>query len=400
MSSFDVALHPLAFRHVRMDDIQEDFVFIVGKQRYNCPRIIVHLLSRRLLLQKSIDTSINEYVVETKDPKNEFPLFLSLGRGSLVTVTTDSAPFVFSLCRELDNSDIFGSLLEHFGAHRFYPLFDDDALPFIASEFHSLTDTELSQIPLSTLYHILSHPLLTLRSEDSLYSYIHSHLSSDPAYCQLFEFVHFKYLSSEYISEFIDLNAQCIDHRLWSAISPRLTSSFMFVLKKTQLYGEFGCQYQVVRSGHGVISYLTWKHDGNVHDKGAVTITSKSCVYGALRNIVNCTPELYLSLKNEPGQWVCWDFHAMRVIPTHYTIQTLALRSWVIEGSLDGVDWREIDRRIHSDSPQSWMASFPVSDSPQCRFVRLTRTGMNRSGNSNLLLYHFEIFGDLIELHE
>jgi hypothetical protein len=204
---------------------------------------------------------------------------LSLGRGSMIHVTIDNDRFLFSLSREWDNSDILASFLEHFGVHPFYPLLHDDALPFIASEFHTLNDTELSQIPLSTLYHILSHPLLTIRSEDSLYSYIRSHVSSDPASFHLLQFVHFEYLSLDSISDLVDLNPAYIDRRLWSAISPWLTSSASFLRNESKLHAGRKFPLGSANSLDGIVSYLTQKYRGNVHDKGIVTITSKSlCV--------------------------------------------------------------------------------------------------------------------------
>jgi hypothetical protein len=57
------------------------------------------------------------------------------------------------------------------------------------------------------------------------------------------------------------------------------------------------------------------------HDKGIVTITSESVYDSAMR-------------KEEQGQWIRWD----------YTI-----KSWVVDGSLDGVNWAEIDRKTDND---------------------------------------------------
>jgi hypothetical protein len=38
------------------------------------------------------------------------------------------------------NSDLFTSLLHRFTVHQLFPLLDDEALPFIASEFYKLGD--------------------------------------------------------------------------------------------------------------------------------------------------------------------------------------------------------------------------------------------------------------------
>jgi hypothetical protein len=166
----------------------------------------------------------------------------------------------------------------------------------------------------------------------------------------------------------------------------------------------------------GIISYLTKKHGGNVHQMGLVTITSKS-VYSddpeyALRNIADLTAGSGFFSKNEPGQWVCWDFGEMRVHLTHYTISSGEfLRSWVVEGS-DGTssNWKEIDWKLNQSNVLR--RSFAVSNPAGFRFIRLTQTAnhpclrrtrwpFSRSDWSwldledFLILYAVEFFGTL-----
>jgi uncharacterized coiled-coil protein SlyX len=157
------------------------------------------------------------------------------------------------------------------------------------------------------------------------------------------------------------------------------------------------------KSLEGIISYLTRKHGGNVHDKGIVTITSKS-VYDddpghAARNVADLTSELCFLSKNKPGQWVCWDFHELRVRPTHYTIRSIYLKSWVVVSSLDGEAWTQIDRQADNEDFGDWWktASFAVSKSAECRFVGLTQTGKNHIGRDSLAIRAFEFFGTLLE---
>jgi hypothetical protein len=105
----------------------------------------------------------------------------------------------------------------------------------------------------------------------------------------------------------------------------------------------------------GIISDLTKKHGGNVHGKGIVTITSKSVGGGhPVKNVADLTSDSYFYSKNEPGQWVCWDFREMRVRLTHYTIWTSYLNSWVVEGSLDGESWTVIDRKTNQDGESKY----------------------------------------------
>jgi hypothetical protein len=160
------------------------------------------------------------------------------------------------------------------------------------------------------------------------------------------------------------------------------------------------------KSLEGIISYLTTKHGGNVHEKGIVTITSKSVCYDdpdyAPQNVADLTSNSRF-ISEEPGQWICWDFREMRVRPTHYTIEAIWLKSWVVEGSLDGKSWTEIawvrDNHIFNGRCQTYIfiVSWAVLNSVECRFIRLTQTDKNHNGEDFLYLCSVEFFGTLSE---
>jgi hypothetical protein len=145
-------------------------------------------------------------------------------------------------------------------------LFSEDLIGRISSQFYLLTLSELDAIPVSVLFHILSHHLLMISSEDELFSCIGSHICSDAEYLDLLQFVRLEYLSSECISSFLSALPDSVEHRLWESISRGLISRLR----------EVDSPLQDAKSVEGIISYLTRKHGGNVHDKGIVTITSKS----------------------------------------------------------------------------------------------------------------------------
>jgi hypothetical protein len=157
------------------------------------------------------------------------------------------------------------------------------------------------------------------------------------------------------------------------------------------------------KSLDGIISYLTAKHGGNVHEKGIVTISSKSTEdeTDVPQNIADRDSGTRFSSKDEPGQWVCWDFRKMRVGLTGYTILGWSLKSWIVEGSEDGRIWTEIDRqRDDQDFKRSdWRttASFVVPNPTTFRFIRLTQTDKSHDGDDELALVTVEFFGELSE---
>jgi hypothetical protein len=73
---------------------------------------------------------------------------------------------------------------------------------------------------------------------------------------------------------------------------------------------------------NGVISYLTVKCSGNVHDRGVVEITASSVSYTDYpRNTADLGTNSDFWSEDEPGQWICLDFKTLRIEPTHNTIQ-------------------------------------------------------------------------------
>jgi hypothetical protein len=176
------------------------------------------------------------------------------------------------------------------------------------------------------------------------------------------------------------------------------------------------------KSLDGIIAYLTKKHRGNVQEKGIVTMTSKSVSSSdddpfypmlavsdgrdcALKNVPDLTSDSYFLSKDEPGQLVCWDFREMCVRSTHYTIRAFYLKLWVVEGSLDGSNWTEMDRKTNNldfDDDLYWnkkwnTASFAVSKPVEFRFIRLTQTDKRHDGSDYLVLCAVEFFGTLSE---
>jgi prefoldin subunit 5 len=186
--------------------------------------------------------------------------------------------------------------------------------------------------------------------------------------------------------------------------SPPLTSGSTLEIPMKVQIGRHESMREVSKSLDGIISYLTKKHGENVHYRGIVTITSKSTnTWFPPSNVADLTSrEPFESDRGQDGigQWICWDFREMRIRPTHYTIQMYSnMKSWVVEGSLDGSRWTEIDRPTDNQDfkgNRRDTASFAVSNAVEFRFIRLTQTGEDHRGkNSGLAIDAIEFFGTL-----
>jgi hypothetical protein len=75
------------------------------------------------------------------------------------------------------------------------------------------------------------------------------------------------------------------------------------------------------------------------------------------------------------------------------------LKSWLLEVSLDGHEWTEIDRRESNAelNAKNGTRTFSVLRPETGRFVRLVNNGRNHFNSDMLCISSFELFGSLIE---
>jgi hypothetical protein len=181
----------------------------------------------------------------------------------------------------------------------------------------------------------------------------------------------------------------------------------------------------------GIIAHLTRECGGNVHDRNVIDVTSGSFEKETLganphsgaydnnpRYAAKNTADLethshFFSACREKediphtrNNWICYDFKERRIVPTHYTIRTYwngpgnsHLKSWLVETSTDGENWREVAHEEDNKQLNSkWFtATFPVAGGEECRFIRLVNIGRNHWGSDSLNITAWEIFGNLIE---
>jgi hypothetical protein len=119
----------------------------------------------------------------------------------------------------------------------------------------------------------------------------------------------------------------------------------------------------------------------------------------APENAADFMLDRYFSSNDRPCEWICWNFGQKLIGLTHYTIKALGLKSWVLEGSMDGASWMATDWQMdRHDFDDAWnAASFPASVPGEFRFIRLTQTDTAHKGENLLALHALEFFGTLSE---
>jgi hypothetical protein len=440
-----IALSPLGLE--RGASISEkNFVFIGNDSELECTTFQAAYISPRVHLMLQEDKTVNSFVIEweTKGIKEKriFELFERLMHGFSVELSDSEAGDVLKLAVFLGNVELldrgFNSQEPISASNVCSQLIVkiasgcsvDKEIEFAASHFFEIDLDRLKAVNISVLERILSSEALHLKDEDSLLDFI-CDVESD---CDIVLLRHLRveYLSCKGMELFLNrLFHPDLDPLIWFSLRRRLilpiecgdleyssTAKSRFVgaaflrrpLKRIDIHTKEDKSYNKDKLLDGIMSYLTKKYGGNVHEKGIVTIASKSVrscdPMWAVQNLADVSVTSVFVSEDEPGQWVCWDFHEMRVRLTHYTLRSCELQTWVIEASLDAENWTEIDRKTQNQDLRSWrIVTFAVQQPMECRFIRLSQTGKNNGcgdynrcePNDLLIFYAAEFFGTLFE---
>jgi hypothetical protein len=218
-----------------------------------------------------------------------------------------------------------------------------------------------------------------------------------------------------------DCETNVLDRELWdlqsrlSAASesgkPTYGRTVGLIARSTPFFDREGLfEYQILPFPErdvfeGLIAFLTRRYQGNPHDKGIVVADAtpyNEQAYNQPRNALDLDNiSSYFFSKNAKDQWMSVDFKEMRVAVTHYILRSpdgrAFLRSWVLEGSENKVDWVELDCRKDDQGlkGKDLVCRYQVRSVIESRFIRLRSTGLDWCGENYLYFKAIELFGGL-----
>jgi hypothetical protein len=364
------------------------------------------------------DSSCRRFSIETPDPECQFEQILALGWGSACEVNDSNFGFVRSVVRELGNLELYQTLVKQFEpnltvSNVFQRIEDaeafgfpfDDLILFCASNFFQIQREFVGKVSLQTLYQVLSHPSLQLGSEDQLYQIIASRFESSFEYFSLIEFVRFEYLNTSNMNHFVGFaraHFDLVNQSVWHALCTRLECETILTTQSPRVIERL---IPFENSPlDGIIAALTEECGGSVSEKGVVKISGTPLndqPDSAPAHAADFGKSNYFHSANSVNQWLCYDFRSRRVRLSHYSIRSFSgnyyPRSWVIEGSLDGRNWSQIDRQEGNTKldAQHPTGTFAVTECDAYRFIRLRQTGRNSGSSQYLIVVAFELFGYL-----
>jgi hypothetical protein len=140
----------------------------------------------------------------------------------------------------------------------------------------------------------------------------------------------------------------------------------------------------------------------NAHIAGRVKVHSSSLAKGSRSTLVDKSPsEVWTN--DIPCSWISIDLGPYRKITlTYYTLRhglnykADSLRTWDLQGSNDGINWKTLRRHANDRSLNAPFAaaSWPIQAPTEgYRFFRILQTGHNSSNHNFLALSGFEFYG-------
>lgn len=157
----------------------------------------------------------------------------------------------------------------------------------------------------------------------------------------------------------------------------------------------------------GIFSYLKKKYNGNVVERGLVSLDYQRTGLGNLSQITDSENtkhvRCYSFYTNEV--FITFDFKEKRVNLSDYTIRTNSskaenshLKSWKIRGSNDGQTWNELDYRFNDDSLNSTFAmkKFHVKSNDETyQYLQLITDEADWDGIYQIYITNIEFYGTL-----
>jgi hypothetical protein len=272
---------------------------------------------------------------------------------------------------------------------------------FIASHFSEFTIDALQDLKPSELEEIVGNEQLCLDNEDYLFDFL-VELGSD--YLSLVGYVQLEFLTPESIDQFFNtVSYSDVDKCVCSNICRRARHELVYDANEIPL-NRFKSIIRLPDSRFsGLIAHLTSVCGGNVHERGLVEITCSSNSYNNCWQVVNYDWNGYWYSSNSANSWIQFDFKNREISLTHYTLKSDGesgnhLLQWTLAGSRDGQTWGSIDARDTQDLngkfiTKTYSCSVSSDGSRFYRYIRLTQTGKNSTGQDFLQLGNVEFFG-------
>jgi hypothetical protein len=401
---------------------RDSFRFIIGSEEFKCSRFQAAFISKAVHRLLCSDFTIDSFALTgVEDGASDFfNIICALIEGRPIVLDESNCERVSRVGEVLENDELLAFVMKFQESVEAISVSNcisrlrmrvrtglkiEEALKFVASHFYELEIEELKGLTNDLLEAVVSHSDLRLIDEDSFLEFI---FSLGDEYSTLYGYVEFRFLSISGIDKFLSrISKENCDSQIWNSICRRLQCEIVNREVNCRRFSSTAVEEFVFSKGHefdGILSSLTKKCGGNVHEKGIVNITSSGDAGNKCWQVADHGWTGFWASLNVPNSWICFDFRNTQISVKSYTLNSDSKISqipvhWVVEGSNDQNNWMEIDKKDTQElDGRSIVKNFSCSthhSSKFFRFIRLRQTGINNSNYDYFCLRNIEFFGVL-----
>jgi hypothetical protein len=196
---------------------EPDEIFLVlNGNPHPFPRSLLEYCSPTFRRLRSIDSTIDSFILHKVDQSGAFCDFLALAQGS-ATITVTNWKLFADVFSQLGDREHCEQVLTHFegdiSIHNSIDRLNNRSrlgvvlasdISFIASNFYKFSTEAFDDVDFDLLYDIISHPSLKVDGEDALYTFIIEKFKVDERCQSLLQFVRFELLSRGSLSSFVE----------------------------------------------------------------------------------------------------------------------------------------------------------------------------------------------------
>ncbi|OHT17275.1 F5/8 type C domain containing protein [Tritrichomonas foetus] len=416
-----ISLSPKGLQNINATE--DEFTFVIGNDQYHVPAALAEFISPTVSKLRKLDKSTSTFTIPIEDECGRFRHILKLMKGSPIEITSIDAQMLRYFAEKLGNGELYENLshlqctelnkdtvVEILLSKYRINLPYDKELQYIAYHFSEIPIDHRMRIPLTALELIISCAELKVQTEDDLFNFINQLVKHNgKSYRILYQYVLFEYLDEQSVAQFVEeTNPSDINTAVWAAIGRRLRMKVNpSLLEKEERFSKGTIPF-IGNPFDGIVKYLRKESGQNPHTNGQIKITYQGgnpyC-----EKLFDFDWKCYWSSTNSPGQWLSFDFTKNYIYLTDYTLKTPNsspgwnhLKSWVIEGSIDGIEWVEMDSRNDNFdlNGNSKIATYHCQNPHKVRLIRLRQTGKNHRNADDIQLTNIEFFGRVTDAED
>lgn len=427
----------------------EDFWFIVNGKKFKTTRIISDLLSPLICQIHSTDPTMSEFIINTKG-NGDFEKVLQLANFNEEEISQNELPFFSEIFEILEtetininsqdqinnnnNENTIENVLNRLYKRTKYSIIDqkfiENEINFASSHFYEILEKQeqdefesnyyygLERISNDILERILENSNLKLNEEDQLLTFINHLYSTDRNYSNLYKFVHFEYISSDKMNDFLnEFDINDLTNETWQSISIRLKQEIKQLNKNDKIDKNRYQSNKAFKSGklfefnsndpfNGINNFLVKSSNGKIEDKICIS-SSNYRSNSKPENVVLYENQNIFQSQSVENAFICFDYIEHKVIPKNYVIKSADFdenvyhpKSWVVEGSNDNSKWEICDEQNSNFSLNGnnivQMFQIKNESNKEFRYIRIRQTQKNCGGDNDLMIQSFELFGTLI----